>query len=106
MKSISKIMIPLLIFFMGLSANAQTSADYMKAFDMPDCTINFNIHDEGQEFRVNWGMDTAWDSEANVTRGVNYIGKENFSTGRLSFQPTYLVIDNGDGTYYRVLKYN
>lgn len=86
-------------FLIGIQAKAQKSTDFMQAFEMPDCTINFDIHDEGQEFRVNWGMDTAWDSEANVTRGVNYIGKENFSTGRLSFQPTYLVIDNGDGTY-------
>ncbi len=78
---------------------AQSAADYMKAQNVADCTIVFDLTADGQSFPVNWGMDTAWDSEANVQRGINYIGKENFSTGRLSFQPTYLVSTNDDGTF-------
>lgn len=81
------------------NANAQTGADYLKAFKASDCTIVFDVNSEGKEFRVNWGMDTAWDNEANVRRGVNHIGKANFGTGRLSFQPTYLVKTNTDGSY-------
>ena len=38
-----------------------------------------------------WGMDVAWDSEDNVRRGTNYIGKEDLSVGRVSFQPSDLV---------------
>jgi hypothetical protein len=78
---------------------AQSSTEFMKAEKVADCTIAFDLTAAGQSFPVNWGMDTAWDSEANVRRGINYIGKENFSTGRLSFQPTYLVYTNDDGTY-------
>ena len=82
-----------------MEASAQRATDYMKAQKASDCTIVFDITAAGQSFPVNWGMDTAWDSEANVQRGINYIGKENFSTGRLSFQPTYLVTTNDDGSY-------
>ncbi len=78
---------------------AQTGADYLRAYDASDCTIVFDVNAEGKAFSVNWGMDTAWDNEANVRRGVNHIGKENLSTGRLSFQPTYLVTTNADGSY-------
>lgn len=43
-----------------------------------------------------WGMDTAWDSEDNVTRGTNYITKDVMSVGRVSFQPSDLVDANGN----------
>ncbi len=43
-----------------------------------------------------WGMDTAWDSEDNVTRGTNYIGKDVMRTGRVSFQPSDPVGDDGN----------
>lgn len=45
---------------------------------------------------VLWGMDTAWDSEDNVRRGTNYIGKDIMGTGRVSFQPSDLVDANGN----------
>lgn len=45
---------------------------------------------------IKWGMDTAWDSEDNVRRGTNYIGKDVMSTGRISFQPSNLVDENGN----------
>ena len=77
---------------------AQSGTDYLNVFKITDSSIIFDVNSEGQPFRVNWGMDTAWDSEANVRRGVNHIGKENFSTGRLSFQPTYKVTTNADGS--------
>lgn len=43
-----------------------------------------------------WGMDTAWDSEDNVTRGTNYIGKDVMKIGRVSFQPSDLVDADGN----------
>ena len=83
-----------------LMAAAQTGADYLKASPRrADVTITFNVADEGKEYRVNWGMDAAWDWDFNVNRGVAHIGKGNFATGRVSFQPIDLVTDNGDGTY-------
>lgn len=59
-------------------------------------TVPFSWNDVGREFVVRWGMDTAWDDESNVGRGTNYIGKQNMSTGRISFQPSDLVGDDGE----------
>ena len=94
-----RIVLAFFVLSFTLYSQSQTSADFMKAWGISDCTIAFDINAPGQEFRVNWGMDTAWDSEANVIRGINHIGKENFSTGRLSFQPSYIVKTNSDGSY-------
>ncbi len=49
---------------------------------------------EGTEYRMRWGMDTAWNDGNNIRRGANHIGKENLSYGRLSFQPTDSVGDD------------
>ena len=78
---------------------AQTGADYAKAAQKADVEIVFDLSSEGKEYNVNWGMDTAWDWDFNVNRGIAHIGKGNFATGRVSFQPNDLVTDNGDGTY-------
>ncbi len=83
----------------AITAQAQTSSDYMRAMKKADVNIPFNVAAEGQEYRVSWGMDAAWDWDFNVYRGIAHIGKGNFATGRVSFQPNDLVTDNGDGTY-------
>lgn len=80
-------------------AHAQTGNDYLKAYAKTDCTIPFDVNAEGQAFNVKWGMDAAWDWNYNVNRGIAHIGIGNMETGRISFQPNDLVIDNGDGTY-------
>lgn len=59
-------------------------------------TIPFDWKEKGEEFLVRWGMDTAWDNLENVQRGTNYIGKGNLTTGRISFQPSDLVDENGE----------
>ncbi len=78
---------------------AQIGADFMKAFKPATVNVPFDVSAEGKEFRVKWGMDTAWNWDFNVNRGIAHIGKGNFETGRISFQPNAEVIDNGDGTY-------
>ena len=82
-----------------LASYAQTSADFMIPMKQANTTVQFDVNAEGEEYKVNWGMDAAWDWDYNVNRGVAYIGKGNFATGRVSFQPIDLVIDNGNGTY-------
>lgn len=69
--------------YMWLSANAKS------AIQLP-----YAYNGAGKEFKVNWGMDTAWDDAGNVRRGTLWIGKENISTGRISFQPNDLVGEN------------
>ncbi len=48
------------------------------------------------EAPLNWGMDTAWNSADNVTRGTNFIGTDILNIGRVSFQPSDLVDADGN----------
>jgi len=92
--------LPLIIMALSPAfANAQSCADYLKALKTTDTFVPFDVNSEGEAFHVKWGMDTAWDWDFNVTRGINYYGEGNFETGRVSFQPIDLVTDNGNGTY-------
>lgn len=84
---------------MSIDASAQTCSDFLKAYKPTDAVVPFDVNSEGETFRIKWGMDTAWDWDFNVNRGVAHYGKGNFETGRISFTPNDLVIDNGDGTY-------
>ena len=83
----------------AIATQAQTSSDFMVAMKKASVNIPFDVTAPGEEYRVKWGMDTAWNWDFNVNRGIAHIGKGNFETGRISFQPTAEVIDNGDGTY-------
>lgn len=88
-----------LSLFTVLLATAQTSSDFMTAMKKANVNILFDITAQGQEYRVKWGMDTAWNWDFNVNRGIAHIGKGNFETGRISFQPNAEVIDKGNGIY-------
>lgn len=58
---------------------------------------NANVNDSDIPAEpILWGMDTAWDSEDNVTRGTNYIGADVMKIGRVSFQPSDLVDADGN----------
>ena len=73
-----------------------TSSDWMKAYKVTNCVVPYDVTDEGKEFRVKWGMDTAWDSEANVRRGIAFIGKEQIELARASFTPNYDLTQSGE----------
>jgi len=72
---------------------AQTGTDYINAYNISNCTIPFDVESEGKPFHITWGMDTAWDWDFNVNRGIAHIGKDNLKTGRVSFQPIDLVTE-------------
>ena len=87
-------------------AFGQTSTDFMQAMKKADVDVTFDVKGAGKEYKVAWGMDAAWNWDYNIRRGANYIGKSyqnnapsQLSIARVAFQPTDLVIDNGDGTY-------
>lgn len=69
--------------------------DYLKANKRTDATILFNTNDKGVKTPVVWGLDTAWPDEGNIRRGVNFIGAEHLGVGRVSFQPSDLIGDDG-----------
>lgn len=90
------------MLFIALATQAQestptaTANDHLKANKKTDVTILFSTDSEGVKTPVLWGLDTAWPSEDNVRRGTNHIGKEYLGTGRVSFQPSDLVDENGE----------
>ena len=77
-------------------ATTASANDYLKANKKTDVTILFNTNAEGVKTPVIWGLDTAWPSEDNVRRGTNHIGKEYLGVGRVSFQPSDLIDENGE----------
>lgn len=70
--------------------------DYINANKSTDVTLLFNTNDKGEQTPVTWGLDTAWPDEWNIRRGTSFIGKEQLSVGRVSFQPSDLI--SADGT--------
>ena len=48
------------------------------------------------EHPIEWGMDVAWNSESNVRVGTNFITPAVLCVGRVSFQPSDLVDENGN----------
>ena len=85
---------------LALCANAQDrtphAAMWLTAMPTDATTLLFSLSDSGTEYVVDWGMDTAWDSEANVLMGTNHIGSDRITTGRISFQPSDTVDDEGN----------
>ncbi len=67
---------------------------WLKAETKAQVQVPFAYDGTGQEYVVNWGMDTAWDDAGNVNRGTNFIGKDIMTYGRISFQPNDLVGEN------------
>lgn len=78
---------------MTVNIKAQTGTDYINAYKISNCAIPFDVESEGKPFNVTWGMDTAWDWDYNVNRGIAHIGKDHLKTGRVSFQPIDLVTE-------------
>lgn len=95
----NKTLLTLLAIAIAHNASAQTGTEYLKAYKKADCTVPFDVNAEGETFRVKWGMDTAWDWDYNVNRGIAHYGKGNFETGRVSFQPIDIPTENADGTF-------
>lgn len=83
-----------------LAQDIEHSAQYMKAYpiDVTKLTFKSNTDISTRPLPaapINWGMDVAWNSADNVTRGHNYIG-DVLNIGRVSFQPSDLVDQNGE----------
>ena len=55
--------------------------DYLNANKSTDATVLFNTSSEGVKTPVLWGLDTAWPDEANILRGINFIGKSQLGVG-------------------------
>lgn len=78
-----------------LTTYAQTysSSSNLTAQPEADRIVPFRLSEPGIVREVEWGADEAWLDEANVRRSVAFMGKDNVSVMRVSFQPTYPLVD-------------
>ena len=73
-----------------------TGNDWIDAYKVTNSVIPFDVNAEGKEFHVKWGMDTAWDDETNIRRGIAFIGKQQIELARASFTPNYDLTASGE----------
>ena len=78
-----------------LSAQTPSASSTLVAQPIPDRTVPYGVADAGTVKSMLWGVDTAWPHEYNLRRAVAFMGINNVSLARLSFQPTVPLV-NGD----------
>lgn len=81
--------------FATLNAQTTSASSFLIAQPIPDRTVSFSVADSGAAKPLTWGLDLAWLSEANVRRGIAFMGADRVDIVRASFQPTYPLV-NGD----------
>ncbi len=88
------IIVTVLTFQFSISQvnTTKSASDYLFSLPIHDRDLIFSTSKPGTPRSVEWGLDLAWLSEANVARGVAFMGKENVSVIRSSFQPTYPLV--------------
>jgi hypothetical protein len=72
----------------NLSEKVSSASDNLLAFPMANRTLSFSISDSGVYKPITWGLDLAWLSEANIRRGIAFMGAERVDIVRSSFMPT------------------
>lgn len=60
-----------------------------------DRELVFDPTGTGAQLPVDWGLDTAWNSDENMIRGIRYITPECLSVARVSFNPYGIVPESG-----------
>jgi hypothetical protein len=79
-----------------LTAQTITStSSSLVAQPIPDRTITYSVSGAGTSKTVAFGLDLAWLSEANVRRGIAFMGRPRVKLIRSSFQPIDSLV-NGD----------
>jgi len=68
--------------------DVSSASDNLIAFPFADRTLSFSVSDSGVYKPITWGLDLAWLSEANIRRGIAFMGAERVDIVRSSFMPT------------------
>lgn len=91
------VIILLLIIFRITQINAQTvsASNTLVAQPITDRTVTFSITGTGVSKPVIWGLDLAWLWDANILRGIAFMGADKVDIVRSSFTPTDSLV-NGD----------
>ena len=77
------------------TSETQSNSDFLIAQPAADRAVSFNVSDSGVYKPIIWGLDLAWLSDANIRRGIAFMGADRVDVVRASFQPT-LPLVNGD----------
>ncbi len=88
----------ILVFLLGISqgmAQIGSTSDHLVAQPIPDRLVPYSLSDSGEYLPITWGLDLAWLSEANVRRGVGFMGADRVDVIRSSFTPTAALV-NGE----------
>ena len=100
---LSNLILLLIALTPSLCGHAQTlSLAHAADRYLPFSTRDAGIRHEG----LKWGLDTAWDNETNVRRGIAFMGRENVAVVRVSFQPTEALIDDASLTSSQIRAIN
>lgn len=75
------------------TADTDNPAVRVAAQPVTDRIVPFRLSEPGVVREVEWGTDAAWMHEQNLRRCVLFMGKDNVSIVRVSFQPTYPLVD-------------
>jgi hypothetical protein len=96
---IKKISVIILLLFgfeiSQMSAQTTSASNNLVAQPIPDRTVSFSVTDAGVSKPITWGLDMAWLSEANIRRGIAFMGSNFVDVVRSSFTPTDSLV-NGD----------
>lgn len=79
----------------GQADDITSGSDNLVVHPVADRTVNYDVSDDGVAKPILWGLDLAWLDEANIIKGINFMGKETVDIIRSSHMPTQpLVNDN------------
>lgn len=88
MKRLILCVLGLLSAFFYVVAQSFSASSNLEVFPETDRSLYYSVSDSGQYLPLVWGLDLAWLSEANVRRGVAFMGNKNVDIIRSSFTPT------------------
>ncbi len=96
MKKEIVLLILVMLFGIGSSklfAQSASGSDNLVAQPIADRTVRFDVTEEGESLPIIWGLDLAWLSEANIRRGVAFMGSDIVDVVRSSFMPTNPIVN-------------
>ena len=99
MKNITYFILVLIMSYVPIvSAQTASASDVLKAQNVADRNVLFDLNDTGISKTVEFGADLAWANEQNFRRNILFMGLDQVDMVRASFQPTYPLINDTDLT--------
>ena len=71
-----------------------SSSLYLQALAKPDVSLSFDVTAQCKRFQPVWGLDQAAVDAQVIKKGINHMGKENISIGRVAFRYTWPLVND------------